>query len=132
MNQLPEKPEFKEVSDADFIVNEQPEDELAILIKSACYDCHSDQTKMPWYSNLAPLSWWIIDHVEHGKKHLNFSEWTAYSEDKKAHKAEECVEMLEEGEMPLSSYQIAHSDARISDEQREALIEVFNAIYKKY
>ena len=100
----------------------QPSDEVKMLLKSSCYDCHSNDTEYPWYSNIAPVSYWLAEHIEHGKEELNFSDWENYSAKKKDHKLEELVEEVEEGEMPLNSYTWAHKEAQLTPEQREALI----------
>lgn len=105
----------------DFILVSNPPEEIATIIKTACYDCHSHQSKYPWYSNVAPLSWWIKDHINEGRGHLNFSTWNTYPERRKDHKLEEFSEMVETGEMPLKSYLWVHGEARLSDEQREKL-----------
>ncbi len=110
----------------DFIsVTNAPEDVAAIL-KTSCYDCHSNQTNYPWYTNIAPVSWWIGHHIEEGREHLNFSDWTAYSEKKALHKLEEFVEEVEEGEMPLKSYTFSHGDAKLSIENKELLLNWVN------
>ena len=59
----------------DFIALMQPSEEVEALLKSACYDCHSNQTVYPWYANVAPVSWWLQHHVDEGREHLNFSVW---------------------------------------------------------
>ncbi|MEP2026185.1 heme-binding domain-containing protein, partial [Reichenbachiella sp.] len=92
------------------------------IIKTSCYDCHSYHTKYPWYTNVAPLSWWIGDHIEEGREHFNLSEWGAYSEKKALHKLEEFYEEVEEGEMPLTSYTLIHGEASLSDEQVKKLV----------
>lgn len=102
--------------------------EIVSLLESACYDCHSEQTKFPWYNGISPIQWWLADHVNHGKKHLNFSAWGSYSAKKKQHKIDECIEMLQAGEMPLNSYTWTHADARLSDEQVGALIDWFGKV----
>ncbi len=96
--------------------------EVKAILKQACYDCHSYETEYPWYTNVAPLSWWIEEHIEDGRKHFNFSEWGNYDLKKKKHKLEELIEMVEEGEMPLNSYTWAHSEANLSAQQVEELI----------
>jgi hypothetical protein len=101
-------------------------------MKTTCYDCHSEETKTPWYAQVAPFSWWINDHINEGKEHLNFSAFGTYSAKKAAHKMEECYEELEKGEMPLTSYTITHADARLSDEQKATLINWFKSVEKKY
>ena len=109
----------------DFLINQSTPEKTASIIKNSCYDCHSNTTNYPWYSNLAPISWWIKNHVEEGKEHLNFSIWTDYTEKKIAHKMEECVEVLEEQEMPLKTYTLIHHEAKLSSEDNTLLINYF-------
>lgn len=92
------------------------------IIINGCYDCHSNQTVYPWYSNITPINWWLKDHVDDGKKHLNFSVWGDYELKKKDHKLEEVIEMLEEGEMPLKPYTIIHAEAKFTENQKQQLI----------
>ncbi len=92
-----------------------------ILVVS-CYDCHSHETRWPWYSRLAPMSWWIASHVKAGRGHLNFSEWPTFDFDSQDLIFQEIEEQLEAGEMPLKSYLRGHPEARLSDEQREILL----------
>ncbi|MDX1314936.1 MAG: heme-binding domain-containing protein, partial [Eudoraea sp.] len=87
------------------------------------YDCHSNHTVYPWYNNIAPVSYWMADHVDHGKGDLNFSDWATYSGKKKDHKLEEVVEVMEDEVMPLKEYTWTHEEARLSKEQRKAIIE---------
>ncbi|MCO6480949.1 MAG: heme-binding domain-containing protein [Phaeodactylibacter sp.] len=115
----------------EFMTLAAPPADVAQLIKDACYDCHSHETKYPWYTNIEPVSWWIKDHIEHGREHLNFSAWGAYDAEKKAHKAEECGEEVEKGKMPLKSYLPMHPEARLSDAQRERLSSWFMALAAK-
>jgi len=109
------------VLENDFIVITKPDVKTEQLLKASCYDCHSNTTEYPWYANVAPVSWWIKDHIEEAKSHLNFSEWTKYSEKKQLHKLHECYEEVEHGEMPLESYTWLHSKAKLSHEEREHL-----------
>ena len=102
-----------------------PETE-AVLIKNACYDCHSHEVEYPWYSNIAPISFWLKGHVDHGIQKFNFSEFGSYNEKKAHHKLEECVEMLENKSMPLKSFTWVHPEARLTDETRQVLIDFFN------
>jgi hypothetical protein len=99
-----------------------PPENIASTLKKACYDCHSFETVYPWYTNVAPLSWWIGDHIDHGREELNFSIWGTYSDKRRLHKIEELEEMVEEGEMPLESYLIAHAEAELTDEEVADLI----------
>lgn len=109
------------VAENDFIALTSPSEDVENLLRSACYDCHSNETKYPWYSNVAPVSWWLKHHVDEGREHLNFSEWGTYPEKKQNHKLDECAEEVEEGEMPLSSYTWTHSKAKLTAEQIELL-----------
>ena len=93
------------------------------LARVACFDCHSNETSWPWYSNVAPLSWWLQDHVDEGRRELNFSEWGRPQE------TDEIVESVEEGEMPPRSYTLAHSSARLSAEEEQALVDGFVAMF---
>ena len=87
-----------------------PSDIKAILKKS-CYDCHSNETKYPWYAYIAPVSYFVASDVNEGRKRLNFSEWDKYDEKKRDKKLEAIIEAVEEGEMPLSVYTLLHNDA---------------------
>lgn len=106
----------------DFVSLTNPPARVVEIIKTSCYDCHSDQTNYPWYTNIAPVSWWIGHHIEEGKEHLNFSNWASYSAKKADHKLEEFYEEVEEGEMPLKSYTFLHGAAKLSEENKEILI----------
>lgn len=111
----------------DFISLTGANSEVAGMLKTACYDCHSNQPTYPWYTNIAPVSWWIKHHIDEGSHHLNFSIWGTYKEKRKNHKLDECVEMIEEGEMPMSSYTLMHGDAKLTDAQKLQLVEFFKA-----
>ena len=84
------------------------------LLKTSCYDCHSNNTAYPWYNNIQPVKWWLADHVNSGKRHLNFDEFNSYSREKKLEKLDEIIETIKEGEMPLASYTVIHQDAKLS------------------
>jgi len=111
----------------DFITLSNPPAEIGQMIKSACYDCHSNHTKYPWYSDVAPISWVIKEHVNNGRRHLNFSIWPDYKEKKKDHKLEECIEMVKSGEMPMKGYVMLHEEAEITQDQKMALINWFTS-----
>jgi len=87
------------------------------ILKRHCYDCHSNNTNYPWYTNVQPVGWWMDWHIRDGKGHLNFSEFASYPPKRAAHKLEETYEMVESREMPLPSYTITHRDAKLTDEQ---------------
>ncbi len=108
---------------ADFIVETNPSNEVRAVLKQSCFDCHSNNTVYPWYNNVAPISYWLANHIRHGKEELNFSEWNTYDTKGKDHKLEEVIEMVEEGEMPLNEYTWTHREAKLSPEQRNAIVE---------
>lgn len=94
---------------------------MASMLKSACYDCHSDQPRYPWYASVAPVSWKIGQHIEEGRDELNFSKWGTYSAKRRDHKLEEMIEEVEGRKMPQPNYIRMHKDAKLSDEQVEML-----------
>lgn len=101
------------------------------IIKTSCADCHSNFTVYPWYNNIAPVSWFLANHVNEGKEHLNFSEWTTYNVRQKNHLIKELKEVIKENEMPLTSYTLIHKDAILTEQQNKALLDWLNSI-KKY
>ncbi len=113
----PEKNVSSETPVSDFLVVTKADNTIASIIKTSCYDCHSNNTSYPWYAEVAPLSWWIAEHIDHAKEELNFSEWGTFSEKRKSKKLKEMVEELEEREMPLKTYLPMHPEAKLSDEQ---------------
>jgi hypothetical protein len=102
--------------------------EVGAILKTTCYDCHSHQAKWPWYSKVAPLSFWIGHHVEEGREHLDFSQWGTYSIKKADHKLEEIIEEIKEGEMPMDSYTWLHSEARLSEAQKSLLLDYISSL----
>lgn len=95
---------------------------IAVILKDACRDCHSNNTVYPWYVSIQPIGWWLADHIKDGKRHLNFDEFGTYTDKKKDHKLEELEEMVEKKEMPLKPYSVLHENAKLSDSQRAELI----------
>ncbi len=89
------------------------------LFMRACGDCHSHETKWPWYSNIAPVSWLVYHDVVEGREHFNISAWGH----QKKNEGEDAAEELEEGEMPLKPYLLAHPEARLSKQEKALLIE---------
>lgn len=96
--------------------------ELAVR---ACYDCHSNTTVWPWYSNIAPVSWLVQHDVDEGREHLNFSTWNQSpaerGEEEEGEETEELGEVVQEGEMPPSNYLLTHPEARLTNDERAAL-----------
>jgi len=89
--------------------------EVRSVLERACRDCHSHDTRWPWYSNVAPVSWFVINDVNHGRRHFNYSDWAQYDRDKIPELLKEVCEQTRKGDMPLSSYLWMHDDARLSD-----------------
>jgi hypothetical protein len=106
-----------------------PENVQSIL-KTSCYDCHSNNTSYPWYNNIQPVAWWLNHHVEEGKREINFNEFASYQIRRQYKKMEEVIEQVKEDEMPLSSYTLIHKDAKLSQDQKLVLSNWADAIRK--
>ena len=91
------------------------------MIKASCFDCHSNETRWPWYSNVAPVSWLVADDVHTGRRHLNFSEWGKYPKSKQILKLGQIYEQVSKGEMPIAKYLYMHSDAKLSQADRDSI-----------
>ncbi len=124
----PEKNKAEGISNNDISnIYTVPADVQSIL-KTSCYDCHSNNTVYPWYAQVQPAAWWLNDHVVDGKKHLNFSEFAGYSLRKQYHKLEETAEMIEKNEMPLDSYLWIHKNANLSADQKLVITNWVNSV----
>ncbi|EAZ80851.1 heme-binding domain-containing protein [Algoriphagus machipongonensis] len=119
-NQLPE------------VSNENPQDlmgsglvdgEVSNLLKTACYDCHSNTTKYPWYSYVAPASWLVAKDTREGREEVNFSQWTEVDMMDKLAILDDIIEEVKEEHMPLPIYLTMHSEAKLDDSQRQLIIE---------
>ncbi|WP_367390960.1 heme-binding domain-containing protein [Lewinella sp. LCG006] len=117
-------------SSADFLTAVNAPPAIATLVQNACYDCHSYQSEYPWYAKVAPVSFLIQSHINGGRQHLNFSEWTSYPAEKAAHKLEECFEEVQERHMPMKSFTWLHPEAKLSDEQVSGLAQWFQQLYR--
>ena len=96
--------------------------EVQAILQRACYDCHSNETRWPWYSYVAPMSFLIARDVTEGRRELNFSLWSQFNERRKSRKLKEIVEQLEKGKMPQWYYVALHPDAKLSPADRELII----------
>ena len=94
---------------------------IEATLRRACYNCHSNETRWPWYSRVAPISWLAVHYVELGRKQINFSEWGEYYPATRKRKLQWTDRALRQGAMPPWSYRIVHSDARLTEEDRAAL-----------
>jgi hypothetical protein len=104
-------------------------DEVMQILKTSCFDCHSNHTDYPWYNKIQPVGIWLANHVNEGKRELNFSEFNNYKTKRKRHKLEEIVKEIKEQEMPLGSYTIIHKNAVLSNEQAQLLINWADSAY---
>jgi Haem-binding domain len=95
--------------------------EVGAVFDRACNDCHSSKTEWPWYSQLAPVSWWLKSHVDEGRGQLSFSEWGTYPQRKATRKLGEICDQVEAGEMPLKSYLLMHPAAKLSDADKKLI-----------
>jgi len=107
----------------DLMATNPPPPEIAALLHAACYDCHSNETKWPWYSHVAPVSWLIADDVEDGRQHVNFSDWPFNNPSRAARWLENMSDELGYDEMPPAQYQWMHPLAQLTAAQRQQLIQ---------
>lgn len=98
-----------------------PKDVQAIL-KTSCYDCHSNNTQYPWYSKIQPGGWWMASHIKDGKSELNFNEFGSYSKRRQQSKLKSIASTLEDGTMPLSSYLLIHKNAKLDKKDKTLLL----------
>ena len=96
--------------------------EVHTLLQRACYDCHSNETRWPWYSQVAPMSFLIARDVTEGRREINFSTWSQYNERRKTRKLKEIAKQVEKGKMPQWYYVSLHPDAKLSATDRELII----------
>jgi hypothetical protein len=99
----------------------QASPEIMKILHNSCYDCHSYTTKWPWYSDIAPISWFIADDVKSGRQHLNFSEWERYNDVKKEKKLQSIWEEINSGDMPVKSYTFVHPGSELDFTKKGAI-----------
>lgn len=119
------------VQKSDFLlVNNSPEN-IGSLLQVSCYDCHSNNTRYPWYNKVQPIAYFLERHIKEGKAELNFSEWEAYSNRRKNSKLRSIISQIQDDEMPLYSYTLIHRDAVYSDSEKEMVIEYMRNLKDK-
>jgi hypothetical protein len=106
----------------DFMATNAPPPKIAAILRVSCYDCHSHETRWPWYSHVAPVSWLVASDVKEGRRHLNFSDWPVDNPDRAARWLGNMSEQLGYKEMPPLQYTLIHADARLTAAAREQLI----------
>ena len=112
----------------DFLTIKNTPEKLATQIRNSCYDCHSNETEYPAYSYIQPFGWFLQNHIDEGRKKLNFSTFSTYEPKRQAHKLDEAAEMVENGEMPMESFLLMHNEARLSEEQKIEIINYFRKV----
>lgn len=118
----PERNSSKGVQ-ADIITQLNIPANVAGVLKTSCYDCHSNNTRYPWYANIQPAGWLLAEHVRDGKEELNFNEFPTYSYRRQLSKLKSIKNSIKDGSMPIASYTLLHPDAKISGESKALLIQ---------
>jgi hypothetical protein len=114
----PARNDSSKVQQADMIAHFNVPANVAGVLKASCYDCHSNSTRYPWYSNIQPVGWLLAAHIKNGKEELNFSDFTNYSKRRQLSKLKAIQNSIRDGSMPLSSYTLLHTDAKLSAESK--------------
>lgn len=115
----------------DFVVMYSPPAEIRQILAVACYDCHSNTTRYPWYAQIQPTGWWLASHINDGKAALNFSEFGTYAAKKQARKLSQISDQLTEHTMPLGSYTWIHRDARLTEAQIKTVSDWMDDLHDK-
>ena len=100
---------------------------VAAILKVSCYDCHSNNTRYPWYSELQPGAYFMAQHIKEGKEELNFDEFNNYSKRRKKAKIKSIISQIEKEEMPLKSYLLLHPDAGLTPNKKKVLLQFFQS-----
>ena len=116
------------VPSTDFIRKNGTPRNIALILNTSCYNCHSNNTDYPWYSNVQPAGWLLEKHIREGKEALNFSEFQAYSLRKQKSKLRAMIGQIKNDEMPLSSYTFIHPEAKLSQQERDEVIEYLSIL----
>jgi hypothetical protein len=119
----PKRNDDGKVAGAAFIQLYVPPDSINRILRDACYDCHSNNTRYPWYTNIQPIGWILAGHIKRGKSKLNFSEFNNYSNRRQASKLKGIEGSIKDGTMPLWTYTLIHKNAKLSKEERTLVID---------
>jgi hypothetical protein len=111
----------------DFSTKYQVSEDVKAILQRACNDCHSNTTVYPWYAEIQPVGWWLNNHVREGKQHFNINNFASYPAAVQKKKMEDCIEVLQKDEMPLSSYTLIHRNAILNEEEKQKIIHWCNA-----
>jgi hypothetical protein len=118
----PARNNSEQVAAAGFVRSFGVPDSVNRILQSSCYDCHSNRTKYPWYSQIQPFGWVLSRHIRRGKSELNFSEFAGYSLRRQVSKFKAIASQVEDNEMPLKSYKLLHKQAKLSDGEKNLLV----------
>src|SRR6185312_2150835 len=118
----PARNESRQPSPADISKIDSVPGTVQAILKPSCYDCHSNHTNYPWYSNIQPAGWWLASHIKEGRSELNFSEFGQYSVRRQRSKLFAIAKSIEDGTMPLRSYTLVHSNSRLTTHGKALLI----------
>ncbi|WP_456420421.1 heme-binding domain-containing protein [Lutibacter sp.] len=111
---------------SDFVIIYDSSIEIKQLLEVSCYDCHSNNTVYPWYNKIQPIAYLLENHISEGKEELNFNEFGNYSDRRKKSKLKSIISQIEKDRMPLWSYTLIHSEAKLTKEQKQKLISWLN------
>ena len=124
----PERNQSNDISQ-DITLKYPMPDTVRALIKSSCYDCHSNHTEYPWYANIQPIAWWLDHHIDEGKRELNFNTFSSYRIGRQYHKLEKIAKEVNDGGMPISSYTLIHRYAKLDESQKKLVADWANSIH---
>ncbi|AXT62404.1 hypothetical protein D1816_19210 [Aquimarina sp. AD10] len=111
------------VPKTDFLLVNNTQENISAILQESCYDCHSNNTKYPWYNKVQPAAWFLENHIKDGKEELNFNEWDTYSNRRKNSKLKSIISQVKDDEMPLASYTLIHKDAKLSKSEKTLIID---------
>ena len=118
-----DKPEVILSNENDLIYNNKLPESAENILRTSCYDCHSNESIYPWYSYIAPVSWLVVRDIKVGREELNFSEWESQSKMDKAKNIDKIIDEVSDEEMPMAIYTLIHTDAKLTAEDRQLLVD---------
>ncbi len=118
----PNKNSLKEETLDDFLIVEKAPEQVKVLVRNSCYDCHSNQTNYLWYDNIVPVAWYVDNHIKEGKEHLDLSNWATLDNRDKIAVISEIAVNIVEGNMPLPTYLKLHSGAKLNEDQKQVIL----------
>jgi hypothetical protein len=127
----PERFTSNEVTNDHIFKKMQVPENVQSILKRSCYDCHSNHTVWPWYSNVAPISWFVVSDVNEGRRKMNLSEWGKLTEKKQIKRLTDICDEITENRMPLGQYVIIHGDAKLSDTDKDVLCKWVKSVTKE-